>query len=82
MFYCDSNLLIYPAIYSDEKATAAEKILRAMARGDVNCLTCALTIDEVLWIVWKLRGKEKAVEQAGRLLELPNLKIVDTSVLS
>jgi predicted nucleic acid-binding protein len=79
MFYCDSNLFIYPAISDSGKAGTAIKILEALAEGRIKGVTCTLTVDEVLWIVWKNANKVAAVEQAKRVLEFPNLKIVDTS---
>lgn len=80
MIYCDSNLFIYPAIYTaDRKTTMARKILEALARGKLKGLTCSLTVDEVLWVVWKNAGKAAAIEWAKRVLEFPNLKIVDTT---
>ncbi len=78
MIYCDSNLFIYPAIYTGRKAEIAGKILEALAEGKLRGLTCTLTIDEVLWIMWKSAGKEVAAEWTKRLLEFPNLKVVDT----
>lgn len=80
MIYCDSNLFIYPVIYTGPKAAATAKVLTALAEGKLEGLTCSLTIDEVLWIVWKKRGRETAVEQAKRVLGFPHLDIVDTKV--
>lgn len=78
MPYCDSNLFIYPALYRGAKAVAAAKILKAVAEGTLECSTSSLTVDEVLWIVWKKASKEKAIEQAELVLEFPNLEILDT----
>lgn len=80
MLYCDSNLFIYPVIYTGEKAIAAAKVLTALADGKLEGFTCSLTIDEVLWIVWKKVDREAAVQQAERVLEFPSLKVVDTKV--
>jgi predicted nucleic acid-binding protein len=81
MMYCDSSLFIYPAIYTSEKATTAEKILEALAEGRLEGLTCPLTVDEILLVVWKNAGKAAAIEWAKRVLEFPNLKVVDTRAL-
>ncbi len=81
MFYCDSNLFIRPAISSDEKAVTARKILEALAEHRIDGLTSSLTVDEVLWIVWKNSDKEAAVEWGKRVLGFPNLKLVDVSAL-
>lgn len=78
MLYCDSNLFIYPVIYTGPKAIAAAKVLTALAEGKIEGLTCSLSIDEVLWVVWKKRGKEAAIQQAGEVLKFPNLQVVDT----
>jgi len=80
MLYCDSNLFIYPVIYTGAKAIAAVKVLTALAEGKLEGLTCSLAIDEVLWIVWKKVDKETAIQQAKRVLEFPNLEVVDTKV--
>lgn len=78
MIYCDSNLFIYPVIYKGPKAITVAKILTALADGELEGSTCSLTVHEVLWVVWKKRGKELAVQQAERVLGFPNLKILDT----
>jgi hypothetical protein len=78
MIYCDSNLFIYPVIYEGAKADAAASVLTALAKGEIDGLTCSLTIDEVLWIIWKKVNREIAVKQARRVLRFPNLQVVDT----
>ena len=59
MFYCDFNLFIRPAISSDEKAVTARKILEALAEHRIEGLTSSLTVDEVIWIVWKVLVKKQ-----------------------
>ena len=81
LIYCDSNLFIYPVIYTGPKASAALKILRAMAKGKFKGITCSLTLDEVLWVIWKKAGRQAAVDQAKRVLRFPNLEVVDTRTL-
>jgi hypothetical protein len=77
MLYLDSNVFIYPAIYKGSKANSALRVLEALAEGKLECSTCSLTVDEVLWIVWKKRGVGPALELAERVLRFPNLRVLD-----
>ena len=79
MFYCDSNLFICPIVSKGAKADAATRVLRALAKGDIGGLTCSLTIDEVLWVTWKMATRGEAVKAAEEVLKFPNLEVVDTS---
>lgn len=80
MYYCDSNLFIRPTISSEPKAERAARILRALVRGQIEGLTSSLTVDEVLWVTWKVAGKEKGTRAAEIVLSLPGLRVVDTKV--
>ncbi|MEA1925172.1 MAG: PIN domain-containing protein [Candidatus Altiarchaeota archaeon] len=75
MRYLDANVFIYAALYDGKKAEHAREILREMVEGDV-AITSTLTIDEVVWIVWKESNREKAIKESVRILELPNLKVL------
>ena len=80
MFYCDSNLFIYPMTSKEAQAEAAIKILRAMADGKIMGMTSSLALDEVLWVTWKSSSKGEAIKAVEAVLGLSNLEIVDTSV--
>ncbi len=79
MRYLNANVFIYAALYSGKKADHAREILKEMVEGK-GAITSTLTIDEVVWVVWKESNREKAIKEGVRLLELPNLKVLSVDV--
>lgn len=77
MYYLDSNVFIYPALYEGEKAKKAQKLLKKIVKGKEKAATSALTMDEVLWILWQNSTRKKAIKEVEDLLQFPNLKILD-----
>ena len=73
----DANSFIFPALYDGEKAAGARSLLTAIVAGDIGGATAALTIDEVVYILSRETTRESAIRQGRRLLELPNLRILD-----
>ena len=79
MKYLDSNIFILPVLFEGKKAEFAKTILKDMVVGKLQCATSTLTLDEVIWIIMKLKDRKKALEVGKDILELPNLKILDVS---
>ena len=71
----DSNVFIYAALYKGKKAKRTREILREMVNGKV-AITSALTIDEVIWAIWRESDREKAIRESLRILEFPNLRVL------
>ena len=87
MPYIDSNVFIYPILYSIEKepkAKKAKQILQSIEKGELPACTSTLTWDEVVWVVSKVMGKTEGVNQGQKLLGFPNLDFVsvDTNVIT
>ncbi len=38
--------------------------------------TGILTWDEVVWVVWKIAGRQTVIKQGSALLSLPNLRLL------
>jgi predicted nucleic acid-binding protein len=79
MAYLDSNVFIYPILYSEEiepKAKTALDLLRKVASGELSAYTSTITWDEVIWVVRKAMGKSEAENQGQKLLGFQNLKFV------
>ena len=74
--YIDASLLISAASDIDEHGEKAIKILEKIKDEFYKPYTAALTIDEVMWIVQKERGRELALETANATLSIPSLEIV------
>lgn len=80
MAYIDSNVFIYPAIYSAEnveKARNAKEILTNIEKGRMKAYTSALTWDEVVWVVSRTMNREDGADQGKKLLGFPNLEFID-----
>ena len=78
MLYIDSNIFIYPVIYSlkDERARRSKELLLKIASGEQAACTSLLTWDEVVWIVRKLAGVETSLKQGSLLLNFPHLRFL------
>ena len=78
--YLDSNVFIFAAIAEDKRAKKAQSILKEVLSGSVNAVTSALTMDEVLWVLWKeTKNRDFAIEQCQRILEFDNLELIDVN---
>lgn len=87
MPYIDSNVFIYPVLYTIEaepKAKKASQILLSIEKGELQAYTSTLTWDEVVWVVSKQMGRNEGINQGQKLLGFPNLEFigVDANVLS
>ena len=87
MSYIDSNIFIYPILYSEEqepKAKKAKQILISIEKGELPAYTSTLTWDEVVWVVKKTMGRDEAISQGAKLLGFLNLQwiIVNENILS
>jgi predicted nucleic acid-binding protein len=87
MPYLDSNVFIYPVIYSAEsepKAKKAKEVLLSVEAGKTDAYTSTLTWDEVVWVVSETMGRSEGINQGKKLLGFPNLKFIstDSSVVS
>lgn len=80
MAYIDSNVFIYPVIYSAEymeKARNAKEILINIEKGEMKAYTSTLTWDEVVWVVSRAMSREDGAYQGKKLLGFPNLEFID-----
>ena len=80
MQYVDSNVFLYPALYSadtEPKAKKAKEILQKIETGELAAATSTLTWDEVIWVTTKLLGRADGLQQGQKLLGFPNLEFVN-----
>ncbi len=87
LYYLDSNIFIYSALYDPSKVAKARSsisLLKLLAKGRIQACTSSLTWDEVVGIVRRVSNVQTAGRQGRALFELPNLAFVsvDRSVLS
>ena len=75
--YLDSNVFILPALYSGRKPDIAKRTLLDMITGRLKGITSSLTIDEVVWVIFRKTGKrELAIDQGERVFRFPNLQVI------
>lgn len=78
-YYLDSNVFIYAILDTGEKGELAEKILALMQNGEFRGITSHIAFEEILFVVWKEKGKENAIIAGDNLLSMPNLEIINSS---
>lgn len=77
-YYLDANVFLYALLYEDAKAKGARHLLRRVASGKDAGVSSCLTVDEVVWGLWRETGERvKAVAEGRKLLQLPGLSLVD-----
>jgi hypothetical protein len=66
MAYIDSNVFLYPVLYSEEEEPKAKKALdtlRKIAKGELSAYTSTITRDEIIWVDRRTMGKSEALNQ-------------------
>lgn len=79
MQYVDSNVFLYPVLYSPDlelKAKKAKEILQKIENKELPAATSTLTWDEVVWGATKLLGRSCGIAQGQKLLGYPNLEFI------
>ena len=80
MQYVDSNVFLYPVLYSPDlepKARKAKEILQKIENKELSAATSTLTWDEVVWVASKLLGRSGGVAQGQKLLGFPNIDFIN-----
>ena len=75
MLYLDSGVFIYAALSREQIGSRARQLLRRVSDGHEETSSCALTFDEVVWVVQKHRSREDALAAGQSFLALPNLTV-------
>jgi len=77
VYYFDSNIFILPALYEGRRSEKAKDWLKKMVDGEIEASTSVLALDEIVWIISREAGRQKALTEGERILELPHLKLLD-----
>lgn len=77
MIYLDANIFIYATINNEEKGENARKLIRDLIKQKEQLCTSTLTWDEVVYTIWKKRGKEIALIEGEKFLNFPNMDFID-----
>ena len=79
MIYLDANILLYPMLQQDTRATACRVVLDQVVSG-AEAATSVLTWDEVVYVVRKLQGPARAAQQGRLLLQFPGLRFLSADM--
>jgi predicted nucleic acid-binding protein len=72
MIYLDANVFLNAILNREEEGEKARSIIQKLQKGEMAA-ACALSFDEVFWIVKKHRDFNKALRASKALLQTPNL---------
>ena|SRR3989338_1963870 len=76
--YLDSNVFILAALSDGHKAAKAKELIKKIIMGQLAGATSSLTIDEVVWVIWKeTKDRSLAIDEGLRILQFDNLKIIE-----
>jgi len=76
LLYLDAGVFIYAALNRQSIGTRARSLIQRVAEGREEAASCALSVDEVVWVVGKNRSREDALAAGRAFLTVPNLKIL------
>lgn len=77
MIYVDSNIFIHAIIDRSIEGTRAREFLKSVQNGKEKAYTSALTYDEIVWRIWKLRSYEDALSAARSFIHFSNLTFIE-----
>ena len=76
MLYFDAGVFILAALNRDAIGRRARSLIQRVADGKDEAASCALSVDEVIWVVGKHRSRDDALSAGRAFLSVPNLKIL------
>ena len=76
-------MFIHAALNPTELGQEAQRLLTRVENEEIEASTSALTVDEVVWVVKRMRGMDQALEVGDALLNMRGLELipVDENVL-
>ena len=78
MIYLDANFFLFSNFDETSRGENARRLQEKIASGQ-KATTCALTLDEVMWVIIKNKKKEALRETVEDIYALPNLTIKEVS---
>jgi predicted nucleic acid-binding protein len=76
LIYLDAGVFIFAALNRESIGRRARSLIQRVGEGKEEAATCALSADEVIWVVGRHRSREDALSAGRAFLSVPNLKIL------
>ncbi|MCJ7573649.1 type II toxin-antitoxin system VapC family toxin [Candidatus Bathyarchaeota archaeon] len=76
-------MFIHATLNPAEPGLEAQRLLTRVEKEEIEASTSALTVDEVIWVVKRMRGMDRALEVGDALINMRGLELisVDENVL-
>jgi len=74
--YLDANVFIYAVTRHPKYSANATSVIAAIRSGKLRAVTCALTFDEVLWILSNEFSRDAAVRTCNSFMNMLSLQII------
>lgn len=84
MIFIDSNIFIRFFVKDDtEKSIKTEKLFRDIVGGKLKCITSAMVIAEIVWVLEKFYkiDKESVCDNIELILNTPNIKVAEKDIV-
>lgn len=75
MLYLEANVFCWAILYDGPRGDGARRILQDVVAGRQPGGTASPSIDEITWILQRERNRTLALEEAQRIMRLPNLEV-------
>jgi predicted nucleic acid-binding protein len=72
----DAGVFIFAALNRQVIGKRARSLIQRIAEGKEEAASCALSVDEIVWVVSKHRSRQDALDAGRAFLTVPNLKIL------
>ncbi len=79
MIYFDANVFVFSILDDGVKGESARTLLYEISTGKSSAITSSLTIDEIVWILFKKMDRESAIAKTMEIFENPNIEIVSVT---
>ena len=75
--FIDSNIFMHAISLHGRECGRCRDFIKKIAKGEQNSTTSVLVLDEVVWLVLKDATPEDAAAAWEKILNIPNLKVLD-----
>ena len=79
MIYLDANIFMYLITGESQQSESCLSIINKVITGKMEACTSLLTWDEVLYALKREIGRERALEESRKFLEIPSLLFIEVN---
>jgi len=76
LIYLDASVFIFAALNQEAIGRRARSLIQRVTDGKEEAASCALSVDELIWVVGKHRSRDDALAAGNAFLYISNLKLL------